>query len=217
MLSQLQVDIKKTLGTEAGWRLFVDPDDNQTLQFEYPSITPKGGYIKPSVKIEVGARSEHWPVSNQRVQSYAKEALKDKVTEEAVTVKVLNAERTFWEKATILHQYAHLSETKQLNPRISRHYYDFHCLLKSDIKKVAAADVALLTRVAEHKKIYFPAGWANYETAKVGSLKLNPPDRIREELKRDYKQMNEMFYGKVPEFEEIMVTIDSFEKEFNKE
>jgi len=32
------------------------------LLLEYQSETSKIGYIRPFVKIEVGARSEHWPV-----------------------------------------------------------------------------------------------------------------------------------------------------------
>ncbi len=67
----------------------------------------------------------------------AKTTLKEKVTEPDVWVKVLDAKRTFWEKATILHQYAHLPHDKKLPLRISRHYYDFFCLLNSDIKAEA--------------------------------------------------------------------------------
>ena len=78
LLRQLQTDIEAQLGTTKGWSLFVDPEDPQTLQFEYPSQTPKGGYIKPSVKIEAGARSEHWPVHEHKIQSYVKDALKEK-------------------------------------------------------------------------------------------------------------------------------------------
>ncbi len=216
LLSQLQSDIKNQLGSDKGWSIFVDPEDHQTLQFEYPSQTPKGGYIKPSVKIEVGARSEHWPAHEQGIQSYAKETLKEKVTEPAVIVKVLDAERTFWEKATILHQYAHLPADKKLPPRISRHYYDFFCLLGSLIKQKMGANVSLLDRVTVHKSIYYASAWAHYETAKVGTLVLVPSKKIREDLERDYKQMNEMFFGDVPEFENIIARIEKFETDFNK-
>ncbi len=216
LLSQLQSDIKAQLGTEKGWSIFIDPEDNQTLQFEYPSQTPKSGYIKPSVKIEVGARSEHWPVSDHKIQSYAKEALKEKVTEPAVTVRVLDAERTFWEKATILNQYAHLPNDKKLSPRISRHYYDFFCLLGSSIKQKAETNVSLLDRVAKHKSIYFASSWAHYETAKIGTLVLVPPKKIRADLEKDYRQMNEMFFMDVPEFKNIIAIIEKFETGFNK-
>src|SRR5581483_8676008 len=102
MLADLKAGIGEELGTKEGWQIVIDPDDPdaQTLFFEYPSITPSGGYIRPFVKIEMGARSEHWPVSEHTVQSYAKEALEDKIHEDKVLVRVLNVERTFWEKAT---------------------------------------------------------------------------------------------------------------------
>ncbi len=121
MLLDLKASITAKLGTTNAWRVLSDPDDPsaQTLLFEYPSNTPKSGYISPFVKIEMGARSEHWPVSDHKVQSYVKEALKEKINEPEIIVRVLNAERTFWEKATILHQYAHLPVDKSLPPRIS--------------------------------------------------------------------------------------------------
>ena len=117
------------------------------------------------MKIEIGARSEHWPVSEHKIHSYAKEALKEKIHESEIKIRVLNAERTFWEKATILHQYAHLPEDKKLPPRISRHFYDFFRLLNSQIKEKALIETSLLERVANHKSIYFASSWANYGTA----------------------------------------------------
>ena len=73
----------------------------------------------------LGARSEQWPVSKHKIQSTTKIILKEKVKEPEVWVKVLDAKRTFWEKATILLQYAHLPHNKKLPPRMSRHFYDF--------------------------------------------------------------------------------------------
>lgn len=163
----------------------------------------------------MGARSEHWPVSEHPIQSYAKEALKDKVTETAVRVRVLNAKRTFWEKATILHQYAHLPDGKVLPARISRHFYDFFRLLNSEIKTKALADVELLDRVAVHKNLYFASGWANYETARKGTLILSPLPRLVEELEKDFDRMKQMFFGKIPHWDLILKTIKDFEQEFN--
>ena len=101
-------------------------------------------------------------------------------------------------------------------PRISRHYYDFFCLLGSSIKQKTEANVALLSRVAAHKSIYFASAWARYDTAKVGSLVLVPPHNILEDLEKDYKQMNEMFFGDVPSFKEIIGLIKEFETKFNQ-
>jgi hypothetical protein len=219
MLNDLKDVIAAKLGSTEGWNVFSDQGDPdaQTLLFEYPSEISKAGYIRPLVKIEIGARSEHWPVSEHRIRSYAKEALKEKIHESEIVVRVLNAERTFWEKATILHQYAHLPDDKKLPPRISRHYYDFFRLLNSEIKERALIETALLERVASHKSIYFASSWANYGTARKETLKLFPPARILKELEKDYALMEAMFFGEIPDWELILKTIDNFEKEFNSQ
>jgi len=218
LLQLLQKDIELLIGTKKGWRLFVDEadPDQQTLQFEYPTASPKSGYIRPSVKIELGARSEHWPVGNHFIHSYAKESLKEKILEKPVIVKVLDVSRTFWEKATILHQYAHLPSSKPVPARITRHYYDFYQLLNSSVKTKALQEMSLLERVLEHKKVYFSSSWASYETAVKGTLKLSPKNEILENLKVDYKNMEEMFFGVIPEWEVIINHIKNFETEFNR-
>jgi hypothetical protein len=217
MLADLKENIAECLGTTKGWQLFVDPKDpdGQTLQFEYPNITPRSGYIQQSVKIEMGARSEHWPVSEHKIQSYVKEALNEKVTEAEVFIRVLNAERTFWEKATILHQYAHLPDGKALPPRISRHFYDFFRLLTSPIKDKALMEHSLLERVANHKSIYFASGWADYGAARQGTLKLLPLVRVLDELEKDYGLMTPMFFRDQPDWRLILKTIEEFERMFN--
>lgn len=215
MLADLKASIAEKFGTEQGWQVSCDPDDSQTLLFSYPSISPKEGYIRPFVKIEMGARAEHWPVSDHKVQSYAKAVLQEKIHEPEVVVRVLDAERTFWEKATILHQYTHLPTEKPLPPRLSRHWYDFFKLLNSQIKEKALQKVDLLQRVANHKKVYFASGWANYDSALKGSLKLMPPERAVDGLERDYGLMKPMFFGEIPDWKLILKTIEEFEKEFN--
>lgn len=141
--------------------------------------------------------------------------MKEKIYEPETWIRVLNAERTFWEKATILHQYAHLPEGKNLPPRISRHFYDFFCLLNSNIKEKALAETSLLERVAHHKNIYFASSWANYKTAQRGTLILSPPARISKELEKDYALMETMLFREIPEWKLILETIKNFEEEFN--
>lgn len=217
MLGSLKETFAAELRTTNGWQIFSDSEDPdaQSLLFEYPTNSSKTGYIRPLVKIEIGARSEHWPVSEHKKESYVKEALKEKIHEPDTVIRVLNAERTFWEKATILHQYAHLPENKKLPPRISRHYYDFFRLLSSEIKKKALIDTTLLERVAIHKSIYFASSWASYGTARKKTLKLLPSVRISKELERDYTLMKAMFFREVPNWESILNTIEQFENEFN--
>lgn len=201
------------------WKIELDQNDpdNQTVLFLYPeSVLSKTSYIRPSIKIELGARSEHWPVSQKAVQSYLKSVLPEAIDENEIRIKVLNVERTFWEKATILHMYSYFPESKKVPIRQSRHYYDFHCLLQSKFKTEAEKLTDLLERVAKHKSIYFRAGWANYETAKKGSLKLIPSARILLEMADDYEKMSEMFFEVPPSWQDILKSIQNFEQEFNK-
>lgn len=81
MLIDLKNNISEKMKTKDDWQLIIDREDSdgQTLLFEYPSITPAGGYIRPFVKIEMGARSEHWPTSQEKIKSYTKEALTENV------------------------------------------------------------------------------------------------------------------------------------------
>ena len=213
----LEKEIKATQ-LAGDWALTADPDDpdQQTLLFHYPkSLKEDSQYVRPIIKIELGARSDHWPVSQQQISSYLKQALGETIEENIINIKVLNVERTFWEKATILHMYAHFPDDKIVPERQSRHYYDFYCLLISEFKITAAAEIKLLERVAEHKTIYFRAGWANYDTARKGTLRLVPPALVLVKMEQDYVLMGEMFFGVVPGFDNIMATIAKFEEDFN--
>lgn len=210
--------IKSKLGAN-GWKLEIDEDDNdeQTILFTYPKITSKtSNYIRPVVKIELGARSDHWPVSMQKISPYVAEILPAPLNKMEAEIRVLNIERTFWEKATILHKYAHYPKNKTVPERQSRHFFDFYCLLNSDGKAKALANIDLLEKVAAHKNIYFKAAWANYLTAKKGSLKLIPEEKVMKAMEADYKAMSEMFAGEVPSWDEVIKDVKEFEDDFNE-
>lgn len=201
------------------WKLEIDPDDNdgQTILFTYPKITSKvSSYIKPVVRIELGARSDHWPVSIQKIVPYVAEVLPSTMNEMEAEIRVLNIERTFWEKATILHSFANYPDGKIVPERQSRHFYDFYCLLNSEGKGVALKNIELLEKVCQHKKLYFKSAWADYDSAKRGSLKLIPKETVLRAMEKDYKSMAEMFSESVPNWKEIIELIKEFELEFNK-
>ena len=69
--------------------------------------------------------------------------------------------------------------------------------------------------MANHKKVYFASGWANYDTARKGTLKVSPHTRVLGELEKDYKEMEAMFFRAIPEWKHILETIKKFEREFN--
>ena len=217
---ELEAAMRSLLGDEA-WSLAPDlsDPDGQSLAFTYPitSLTPgASAYLKPAVKIEFGARSDHWPAETLPVQPYLSEAIEGALDKPSAEVKSMKAERTFWEKATILHQMAHLAEGKTLPSRYSRHYCDLAAMIEAGIGKIAAADESLLTAVVEHKMTFYRSAWASYETATRGTLRLVPADERVAELEKDLKSMNEMFFDDSPKIEAVLDTLRSWEADFNQ-
>ena len=212
--------IKAALGDAQGWSLTVDDDDpdRQTLLYAYPSSLPEttGAYIRPAMKIEMGARSDHWPSDQVRIAPYVAEHFPAAFETTDFIIKVLTAERTFWEKATLLHVEYHRPPDKEIPLRLSRHYYDTSRLILSGISEKAAGRPELLQRVVEHKKVFFSSGWAHYDEAIQGSLRLTPhPGRIRQ-LQEDYDKMREMFFSERPAFAEVLRILEEWETHFNQ-
>jgi hypothetical protein len=208
------------LGNAQDWSLTVDEDDpdRQTLLYAYPSslLEATGAYIRPAVKIEMGARSDHWPSDQVRIAPYVAEQFPAAFETRNFIVKVLAAERTFWEKATLLHAEYHRPPDKEIPLRLSRHYYDTSRLILSGTGEKAAGRPELLQRVVEHKKVFFPSGWAYYDEAIRGSLRLTPhPGRIRQ-LEEDYDKMREMFFAEPPVFAEVLRILEEWETHFNQ-
>jgi hypothetical protein len=131
--------------------------------------------------------------------------------------KIFHAiKRTFWEKATILHAEYHRPPEKPLPDRYSRHYYDVAMLAEGTIRSEALGDMTLLAQVVRHKETFYPSGWAHYDLARPGSLRLMPPETRVAALERDYRNMNVMVFGEPPAFEKIMETLAALEEEINR-
>jgi hypothetical protein len=213
----LHQSIGRTLG-ESGWRLEIDNNDQQTVLFHYPqAFSGQHNYLKPIVKIEMGARSDHWPTEDKKIESYLHEEFPEQLPEAGCcTVNVLAAERTFWEKATILHAEYHRDLSKPADERTSRHYYDLFQIAKSPLGQAALKRTDLMNAVVRHKSVFFRSAWAKYDLAKPGTFRLAPPSARLEPLKRDYVLMHDMFFGTPPEFDRILETLTSLEAEINK-
>ena len=216
---QLQQAISAGIAGSASWSLTADPADRdqQTLLFQFPRAST--GHLSPyfsmSVKIEMGARSDHFPVESAEVTPYLCEAFPDALSDKVARVRVLAAERTFWEKATILHTLHHAPGDKKIAPRMSRHYYDVFRLAQSPVWQRAIDAIALLDRVAVHKSIFFKMAGAHYETARPGTLRLTPAEQLVAELRQDYLAMRPMFFRTPPPFEEILASLPEMEAQIN--
>lgn len=193
-----------------------DEDDPQTVLFAYPSLRPDNdSYIQPIIRFEFGARGAQLPAEQRTIVTYVEQAFPDLPGLNAVDVRTLRSERTFWEKATILHMLFHQDVQKPLADRMSHHYYDMAQLIRHDAKARAMADLDLLDEVSHHKSVFFKAAWARYEDAKPGSLRLLPNETLKTALRRDYAGMREMIIGDAPSFDDVLNTIARLEAEIN--
>lgn len=220
LLPALRTAIKSKVHHDEKWSLRSDDDDpdQQTLLFDYPtSFAPDTtGYIRRAVKIEMGARADHWPSETKTVMPYVAEQFPQGFKEAGCAVKVLSVERTFWEKATILHAEFHRPVDKPMPERFSRHYCDFYELIHKGVSTSATARLDLLARVAEHKNLFFKSAWAKFGEAVKGTLRVAPPASRLKSLRDDYGRMQQMFFGEPPEFEKIIALLKQWESGFNE-
>jgi hypothetical protein len=200
---------------------FDEDPDGQSVVFAYPTdkedafeVNP---YVKPSVLIEFGGRADHWPAEQFPITPYAAEDFPKYFEKPSHIIKVLAAERTFWEKATLLHSEYHRPDEKATAERISRHHYDLHELFKSEIAERAIGQLNLLDHVVEHKKIFFSRATDDYDEALRGHLHLVPVSDRLQALRNDYQKMqnDRMFFGAVPSLEDILESLTQLEATIN--
>lgn len=207
---------EEILGKSDTWGLKVSDQDPNSVQFRYPAASTKSlDYVAPQVVLELGTHAEFVPHDSFTICSFAAEEFPDVVRDADVTVSVLLAKRTFWEKATILHAEFHRPKDKATPPRYSRHYYDLAMLAQGKWRKEALGDMQLLADVVKHKQTFYPSAWARYDLARPGTLQLVPAEDRKEALEKDYGQMGEMLFGKPAAFSEILKTLKGLEEEVN--
>lgn len=216
---RLREVIATELGTEAGWRLVPDERDAGTLLFVYPvGVDEVSLYNAPMVRIEMGGRSDVWPAEPGILKPYAAAVVPQVFDAPAISVRVLAAERTFWEKATILHNEYYRPGEKRRAERISRHYYDLAQLASHPeigVRSLQARDV--LHRVVQHKTVYYSDSWSRYGEAATGAMRLVPPPQEASSLRADYGQMRPMFFDEPPAFDALLATLAALEARINEE
>ena len=208
----LNRELSHKLG-EGNW-VEVDADDEMVVNFVYPQLF-ETEYIIPHVRLEIGPLAE-WMLSHiTSIIPFAAEQYGQLFEQRSTDILTIDAERTFWEKITILHKMANFPEGKTLPHRYARHLYDVYCLGNSDIKKSAFERKELLEKDVAFKQKFYYAKSAHYETATLQEIKLIPTENIMQPLRADYAAMANMFYGTAPAFDEILKYLTELEMEIH--
>lgn len=211
-LPVVTADLQKEIA--APIHCYIEEDDPQTVVIAY-----QHGFndtsILPIIRLEIGALAAWTPAAKKTITPYAVTQYPRLFKQSSTDILTVLPERTFWEKVTILHREANRPDDKAFPLRYSRHYYDLYCMADSNVKTAAFADIDLLNRVVKFKEKFYRCQWAKYEDAKVGTMKLMPPERNLAVLKDDYEHMQNMLFGNKPTFEDILGGIKKLEREIN--
>jgi hypothetical protein len=200
-------------------RIELDPEDadGQTLLVWFRTIAAsQSGYVRPAVRIECGAKSALDPHRDVLIRPYiAEDAHQLNISVPGVTA--IDPPRTFWDKIVIVHGLRRWheirGELRQEGQRVSRHYYDIHCLFHSPARP-ALGDRALGADCVRHARMFFDR--PDFASAKPGTFAIKPNPNMLDSLRRDYANTVSMIFGAVPTFEEIMASIDEIDAAANR-
>lgn len=192
-------------------------DGGEKIWVTYPSVVEyTGEYIRSQVLIELGGRNVIDPNETHTIFPYIAELTQGLVYPSSEVV-VLSPERTFWEKATLIHVECNRGKLRESAERLSRHWYDLVMLAEHPAGQSAVENRELFEEVVRHKKVFFHTGYANYDACLDGQLKLLPETGTLESLRADYEKMvgAGMMYSAPPSFEEIVDSIRNLESRVN--
>lgn len=213
LVPQLERDFNEMLTEE--FHLSIDEKDPQTILFEYPKVF-KYSYVTQAIRLEIGVLAAWTPSETIRIIPDIQKVYPMLFNGDFIKVRTVLPERTFWEKATILHHEANRPKELGMPKRYARHYYDLVCIANSKYKNQAFNSTEILEKVVKFKQKFYPRKWAKYEEAIIKSIRLVPDEYRLKEIEEDYKNMTEMFFGKYPNFEELINSVLEIEKEIHK-
>ena len=189
-------------------------DNPEIIKVKYPAAFPSS-YLRPEIQLEIGPLASWVPNAVYNIRSYAAEALPELFTRHTCTVHAIKAERSFWEKITILHHEAHRPGGSTQPAGYSRHYYDVARMARTPVKQCALADLDLLKSVVAFKDKFYHRGWARYDLATPGTMKLIPPHHVLHATEQDYENMRLMIFGDRPSFPDLIQDLRVLEAEIN--
>lgn len=189
------------------------------IYIQYQSVLPVFlDYIKPTITLEVGARSLMEPSVEIPVKTIIQEAL-PQINTDAVPVNVTTAapQKTFLEKAFLLHELFSVEHDTLPAKRRSRHLYDLNRMMDRDFAIAAVHDDVLWEHIRHHRERFTSMLGVDYSGDIRNRICLVPPEKHIEDWKKDYQYMcDSMIYGEKPTFTELIESIRELERRFRE-
>lgn len=227
MRDELCQSLKEAV-TETGmgkWlQVEADPDgegdgtypEPRVIHIRYKSLFDEDlPYLHSEVKLEVGARSLLEPTAEAAITSILEDVLPISTTVKQVMIPTALAEKTFLEKAFLLHELFSSQSPREAN-RKSRHLYDLVQMMGTGIATRAIANDELWNTIHHHRELFTSMSGVDYTPDIRKRIRLLPPDDVIDNWHNDYKDMlSSMIYGEKPPFEELMRKMVQLEKAFH--
>ncbi|MDR3665481.1 MAG: nucleotidyl transferase AbiEii/AbiGii toxin family protein [Ignavibacteriaceae bacterium] len=192
--------------------------DPLIIVVNYPSVTEKSKYLQPRVLLEIGSRSLMEPHTLRSFTSLVGEYYKGQPFADLdISIPTVNPERTFLEKIFLLHEEFQKPLDKIRIDRLSRHLYDIERIMDTAFEVKALTDKNLFTNIIEHRKTITPIRGIDYNNHAPDKINFIPPDSIKEEWEKDYRQMQEnMIYKDSLPFNKLLERLASLNNKINK-
>lgn len=194
--------------------------EQDSLRLVYPALRMGTGYVPASVRLEFGARATGEPHHRQSIGCDMAPLIEGVVFPTAMPL-VMEAERTFWEKATAAHVYC--LQQRLRGDGYSRHWYDLSAIAGSDLFSRILGSQELALQVATHKSVFFAekdvdGQRIDYQAAVSGSLQLVPAGGALDALAQDYWAMEAdgLLGSAPPHFDQVMAVCQQVQEQLNR-
>ena len=205
-----------------GYSLFVPETEDTTKDPQIIEIHFKSlfipDYVRDKVLIEIGARSLVEPSQNVQLRSIIADYYPEAdYADDYFTVPTVIPQRTFLEKAFLLHEEFQKPPEKIRAERITRHIYDLEKLMDTEFAKEALSNSELYNVIVEHRRTLTAMKEVDYTTHVPEKINFVPPAFILDSWRKDYEIMQSgMIYGKSLPFDKLIERIVELNGRFRK-
>lgn len=193
--------------------------DPVVIEINYQVLTESDLYLKPPILLEIGTRSLKEPHTSRPIKTMIADRFSGRpFAEKAITIPVVNPERTLLEKIFLLHEeYQKVGANRKAN-RLSRHLYDIEKLSSNGFANIALADSDLYMTIVNHRKRFNKIKGVDYNNHTPSKIKIIPSDNLIDLWKKDYEEMQEMIYEKPHplSFDNLILELEKLQNRINR-
>jgi len=191
--------------------------DPQIIEIHYNSLFAPD-YVQNKVVIEIGARSLVEPSKNVQLRSIIADFYPNAdYADDYFSVPTVIPQRTFLEKAFLLHEEFQKPPEKIRAERMTRHIYDLEKIMDTNYAADALKNIDLYNVIVQHRKTLTALKEVDYSTHVPEKINFVPPAFIMDTWRKDYEDMQSgMIYGKSLSFGELIERIKELNERFRE-